>query len=103
MTMSVIVVRRDAELGEHADRRDPVGNAELVARNSAPLLVLHEAGVDQHVAVAAPREDEGEGQVDDAVGIHAVDEVDPRLVLRPREFDDVEFPVAALQRHVRPF
>ena len=66
MTMSVIVsaptpISASMRTGEIQCR-----DAEL-AREPRTVLVLHEAGVDQHVAVAAARQNEGEGQVHHAL------------------------------------
>ena len=84
-------LRRDADLGEHAHRRYPVRDAEL-SREAGTVLVLHEARIDEDIAVAAPRQHEGERQIDAAVLVHAADQVDPGLLVRARIFDDVEIP-----------
>ena len=87
--------RRDAELGQHPERRYPVGNAEFPGEAGA-VIVLHEAGIDQHVAVAALRQDERERQVHHAVIVHAADEVDPGLVLGAGELHHIDVPVRGL-------
>ena len=91
----------DAKLLEHAHRRNPGGNAEL--SREAAAIVLHEAGVDQHIAVALSGQDEGERQVHHAVMVHAADQVDPGLVLGAGIFEDVEVPKAGCSVMVPPW
>ena len=82
-------------LREHPHRRDPGRDLELAGKTLL-VLILHEAGIDEHDAVAPACEDERERQVHHAVGVHAADQVDPRLVLAPRVLDDEDIPVVVL-------
>ena len=85
------VARPDPQLPEHAQRRDPVGDAELDAHRLAAALA-HEAGVDEDDPVLAAGQHEGEGQVDDLLERGPVHQPGHALVLRPRELDDVDLP-----------
>src|SRR6185436_19458074 len=80
------------QLRQHADGRDPIGDAELDAHLRADAFV-HEAGIDQHHLVATLCQHEGEGQVHHAVVMRAADQAVERLVLRPGELDDIDIPV----------
>ena len=50
-------VRRDVHFSQHSSRRYPGRNSEF-SREAGTVIVLHEASVDQHIAIIALREDE---------------------------------------------
>ena len=83
-------LRRHAQLGKHAQRRNPARNAEL-ERELGFVALPHETGVDEHVLLPAPRQHKGEGQIDHPRVVHPAHQPHPRLV-RVRVLKNKHFP-----------
>ena len=84
----------DAQFLEHPHRRDPFWNREF-PRHLGAAAFVHEAGVDQHVEVAALGKDESERQIHHSFVTSSHQQARDRLIVASRILNREQAPALA--------